>query len=177
VAFYYIPSFAQTQIGLPLAASTNVLIMLNGVGVVGRILPNLLSDLYFGPLNTLVPVCLMCSLLTYLWAIVAGTAELYTWTAIYGIFGAGIQSLFPATLSSLTTNPMMQGTRMGMAFTVVSFSVLTGPPIAGVLIGINGGKYLLAQCFSGSVLVVGCLFLAAARYIRGRGKGKTWIKM
>jgi hypothetical protein len=62
----------------------------------------------------------------------------------------------------------MRGTRMGMVFTIVSFAVLTGPPIAGQLIQRKDGGYLYAQVFSGTVMVIGCSFLAASRFMLSR---------
>lgn len=97
---------------------------------------------------------------------------LYAWAVMYGIVGAAIQSLFPATLSSLTSDPRMQGTRMGQVFTIVSFAVLTGPPIGGQLIQKRGGGYLYAQCFSGASMLVGCSLLVGAKFAKS-GKIRT----
>lgn len=167
-AFYYLGSFARTVIDIPYTSSINLLIVLNGIGVPGRIVPNYLADRFFGPFNAIIPVTLITAMLSYTWIAVSSTAGLYVWTVIYGIVAAAIQSLFPATLSSLTTNLRMQGTRMGMVFTIVSFAVLTGPPIAGQLIQKKGGGYEYAQLFSGSAMVVGCGFLLAARICKDR---------
>jgi hypothetical protein len=68
----------------------------------------------------------------------------------------------------------MMGTRMGMVFTIVSFAVLTGPPIAGQLIQKKGGGYEYAQIFSGSVMLVGSGFLIAAKLATDR---KLLVKM
>ena len=167
-AFYYIGSFARTTIDLPYAESINLLIVLNGVGTLARIVPNHLADRYFGPLNTLIPVVIASSLLCFCWIAVSSRSALYAWAVIYGIVGAAIQSLFPATLSSLTTDLRMAGTRMGMVFTLVSFAVLTGPPIAGQLIQKKGGQYTYAQIFAGVDLLIGSAFLLAARRARSR---------
>ena len=172
-AFYYLPSFGRSIIGLPYSESVNLLITLNGVGVLGRIVPNHLADRCFGPLNSLIPVVLISSLLSFCWIAFSTRSGLYAWAVIYGIVGAAIQSLFPATLSSLTKDPQMQGTRMGMVFTIVSFAVLTGPPIAGQLIQRRGGGYEYAQIFAGCVMVVGCGLLVGARL----AKSKQWGKM
>ena len=48
--------------------------------------------------------------------------------SVIGNIGAGIQSLFPATLSTLTTDLQKVGVRMGLVFTLVSFAALMGPP-------------------------------------------------
>ena len=90
-------------------------------------------------------------------------AGLIVFAVIYGIFGAGIQALFAATLSSLTTDLKKIGVRIGMVFTVISFACLTGPPLAGALIQKGNGNYIYAQIFSGTSLTCGCLMLIAAR--------------
>jgi MFS family permease len=116
----------------------------------------------------LIPVVLITSLLSFCWIAVNSQGELYGWTVVYGFVGGGIQGLFPATLSSLTTNLRMAGTRMGMIFTIVSFAVLTGPPIAGQLIQRRKGGYLYAQIFAGVDMLVGGGFLIAARIAKSR---------
>jgi len=95
-------------------------------------------------------------------------AGLYAWAVVYGGFGSAIQGLFPATLSSLTTDLRKAGVRMGMVFTIVSFAALTGPPIAGILVQKHNGGYEYAQVFAGSVLLVGCSLIVAARLLKSR---------
>lgn len=84
---------------------------MNGAGLVGRLLPNFLAD-RFGPLNMLAPACMLCGVCLFSWIAVGGPAGLYAWSVFYGIFGGAIQSLFPAGLSSLTTDLSKQGERM-----------------------------------------------------------------
>jgi len=143
---------------------------MNGLGVPGRIIPNFLADRLLGPLNSICLVVLMASMLSFCWIAVSSRGGLYAWTVVYGFVGAAIQSLFPATLSSLTTDLRMAGTRMGMVFSIVSFAVLTGPPIAGQLIQRKGGEYRYAQIFAGVVMLVGCGFLVGARMAKSRGQ-------
>jgi MFS family permease len=167
-AFFYLGSFARNIIHMPYTSSINLLITLNGVGSLGRIVPNFLADRFFGPMNSIIPVVIISSSLSFAWIGVSSTSGLYAWSVIYGMVGAAIQSLFPATLSSLTTNLRMQGTRMGMVFTIVSFAVLTGPPISGQLIQKKGGGYEYAQIFSGVVMLIGSGFLIAAKLCKDR---------
>jgi MFS family permease len=167
-AFYYIGSFARSIIHLSYTQSDNLLITMNGVGVIGRILPALFADRYVGPLGTMIPVVLTTSLASFCWIAVNSEGGLYGWTVVYGFVGGGIQGLFPATLSSLTTDLRMAGTRMGMIFTIVSFAALTGPPIAGQLIQRRDGGYLYAQIFAGVVMFVGGGFMIAARMAKSR---------
>ncbi|KAL8783114.1 MAG: hypothetical protein Q9213_004871 [Squamulea squamosa] len=145
--------------------------LLNGVGVFGRLIPAYLADHYFGPLNTLVPFVMIAALLIYCWAAVVSPGGLTGFAVIYGLFAAGIQSLFPATTSSLTTDLKKTGVRMGMVFSTVSIACLTGSPLAGALIQERNGDYLGAQVFGGTVMMAGAAALVAARLAK---TGKTF---
>lgn len=85
---------------------------------------------------------------------------------MYGNFAAGIQGLFPATLSSLTANLKKMGVRIGMVFSIVGVACLTGSQLAGVLIQRKQGDYLYAQIFGGSVVICSSLLLVAARVVQ-----------
>lgn len=167
-AFYYIGSFARSIIGVPYKESINLLIVLNGLGAIGRIIPGYIADRYWGPINTLTLFVFLTSTLVFCWIAVDSRGGLYGWAVVYGITGAAIQSLFPVALSSLTTNLQMAGTRMGMVFTIVSFAVLTGPPIAGQLIQKKDGEYQYAQIFAGSVMLFGGGLLTSARFAKSK---------
>ena len=162
-AFYYIGSYGRDILRISQAEGINDLLILNGVGLVGRLIPAHMADRYFGPLNTLIPFAFLSGLLLYCWAGVTSKGGLVGFAVIYGLFASGIQSLFPATLASLTSDLKKAGVRMGMVFSVVSFAGLTGPPLAGALIQKREGSYLYAQMFAGSVLMGGCVTLLACR--------------
>lgn len=147
-AFFYIGSFARTVVGLPYSQSINLILVLNGLGFLGRLLPNYLADRYTGPINQMVPVTFATATIMYTMIAVDSSTGLYVWACFYGTLGAAIQSLFPAVLSSLTTDLRKAGVRMGMIFTIVSFAVLTGPPIEGALISADDSKYVGAQLFA-----------------------------
>jgi len=153
--------------------SLNLLLVLNGVGAVGRVALNTLAD-RIGPVTVFVPTALVAGLCVLCWAAVENIGGLYAWSVFYGIVGGGIQSLFPAGLSSLTTDLRRAGVRMGMVFTITSFSVLIGPPIAGTLITATGGRYYAAQAFAGVALLVGTGFIIGARMVLARKRGGGW---
>ena len=165
-AFYYIGSFGRDIIGISQTDSVNNLLILNGVGLFGRIIPGYLADHHFGPLNTLIPIVFVSALLLYCWAAISTRSGLIGFDVIYGLTAAAMQSLFPATLSSLTADLAKTGVRMGMIFSVVSFACLTGPPLAGALVQRLDGGYLYAQMFAGSVMMAGCATLLACRVAR-----------
>jgi hypothetical protein len=162
-AFFYISAFARTQIGLDQGTAFNMVIIMNAIGMPGRLVPNYYADGRVGPLNLLVPTCFIVGILALSWMRVTSYGGLIAWGCVYGFCAAGIQSLFPATLSSLTTDLSKAGTRMGMVFTIVSFATLTGSPIGGALVQMKVGSYWAAQLFAGLVLLVGGTLLAGSR--------------
>ncbi|RDW72191.1 hypothetical protein BP5796_08225 [Coleophoma crateriformis] len=163
-AFYYIGSYGTEIIGVSSSDGISLVLLMNGLSIIGRIYPNILSDRLFGPLNSIIPFTFIASILLYSWTAVHTRAALFGWAAMYGLFVAGVQSLFPAVVSSLTADLKTAGVRMGMFFTVVSFAVLTGPPLGGALIQANGGGYLYAQIWAGSSMAAGGLLIVVARW-------------
>ncbi|KAL8808770.1 MAG: hypothetical protein Q9200_004037 [Gallowayella weberi] len=109
-AFYYVGSFGRDILRITDQQSINNLLILNAVGLVGRLVPAHLADHYFGPLNTLIPFVFLSGLLIYCWAAVESPGGLIGFAVLYGLFAAGIQSMFPATLTSLTTDLRKTGT-------------------------------------------------------------------
>lgn len=161
MAFFYLGIYAREV--LHMSSSLNLLIVINGVGVVGRIVPNLLSQHTIGTLNMAIVFSVVCILCVYCWDAIRNVAGLYGWVVIYGIAGGAMQSLMPTLATTQAHQPDKVGTWTGMVLTIVSFATLTGPPIQGALIQAEGGRYLWAEMFSASSIVLGCLFLVASR--------------
>lgn len=137
--------------------------IMNGMGVIGRIIPNLLADRKFGPFNTIIPFAFVTGILAYCWSLVHSPGGLYAFAVVYGLLSAGFQGLFPATMSSLTKDMTKAGVRNGMGFAITGVAALTGPPIAGALVQVNGGNYRLAQMWAGSVVILGGVVLVIGR--------------
>ncbi|OJJ43361.1 hypothetical protein ASPZODRAFT_136208 [Penicilliopsis zonata CBS 506.65] len=174
IGFFYIGSFATNIIGVSESTSVYLLLLMNGIGIVNRILPNHMADKYTGPLNIVIPFSFTTAIIAYCWAGVTNVAGLYAFAGVYGLSAATIQSMFPATLSSLTTDISKVGVRMGMVMSVVGTAALIGSPIAGALVTSDGGKYIGAQMFMGTAIMAGALTLAAARYAKlGFAWGRT----
>ena len=74
------------------------------MGIPGRVIPALLSDRFFGPLNMIVPLAMSTRLLTYCWIAVGSLPGFYAWDVAYGFLGGGVQSLVMAASSSFTTD-------------------------------------------------------------------------
>lgn len=173
-AFYYVGSFGRNILHISENSSINDLLIINGIGLFGRLIPNHLADRFFGPLNVIIPFAFISGLLLYCWAAVTSPGGLIGFAVTYGLFAAGIQGLFPSVVASLTTDLKKAGVRMGMVFSAISFAVLTGPPLGGALIQNENGRYLDAQMWAGSALMVGFLMLIASRVV-AKGWGKARI--
>ncbi|KAJ5955620.1 hypothetical protein N7501_009899 [Penicillium viridicatum] len=161
-AFYYIGAFARNILGMTYSDSSNLIIVTNGAGIIGRLIPAYLADLKYGPLNTIIPLTLAASVMMFCWAAVHSVAGLYVFAVLYGIFSNGVQGLWPSTLSSLTPDLRKTGVRIGMGFTIVSFACLTGPPLGGALIA-RADSYIGAQIWGGLSFLLGALVLLTAR--------------
>lgn len=129
----------------------------------GRLVPALIADRFFGPVNVFIPVILLAGICLFSWAAVTSSAGMIAFVVFYGFFGAGTQSLLQAALASLNTDVKKSGVRIGMGFSVVGLASLTGSPIGGALLEQKDGQYLYAQMFAGGTMVLGSIVLVAAR--------------
>lgn len=166
--FFYISTFARDQIHL--ANPGNLVIVLNGAGVVGRILPGIIADRWTGMLNLLTLLCLAGSLLVYLWSQVRSASGLYVFVVVYGLVAHAVQSLYPTIGTTMTPDLNKTGTRTGMITSVVSVAVLTGPAISGALVQLDDGGYFYAQMFAGTSICASAVCIVGARVARGGWK-------
>ncbi|TVY42503.1 Aspyridones efflux protein [Lachnellula subtilissima] len=165
VGFFYISTFARDAVHLSVSTSRTILIIINAVGVPGRIIPAILADGYIGPVKTLLPFVFMGSIVLYSWITVRSLGGLIPFIILYGIAGAAIQGLFPSALASLTDDPKQKGVRMGMVLSIAGLGSLAGPPIAGALITTDGGGFLYAQIFGGTMMMGGAIILSLDQLI------------
>jgi predicted MFS family arabinose efflux permease len=162
-AFFYVGKYGRDVLGLSPSSSINLLLILNGVGFVSRIIPGYMADRWTGPVNMFIMFGFSAGLIIFCWAFVHDHTGLIGFSIAYGVFAGGIQSLFPASVTTLTTDMKKAGVRLGMVFSIVSFATLTGPPLAGALIQQGHGKYLYAEMWAGASMIAGFLTLVAAK--------------
>jgi hypothetical protein len=79
-----------------------------------------------------------------------------------GLPAAGIVSM------SNSTNNI--GKRLGMALGIMGCGVLFAEPIAGAILGAWGGGWVGLVAWSASLMVVGCIFMTAARITKAGSK-------
>jgi peptide chain release factor 1 len=147
--------------------------IINAIGVPGRLVPAYLADRYFGAVNMFIPTIFSTAICIFAWAGVNSITGDYVWVVFFGFFGAGVQGMFPATTAGLTKDLSKSGVRIGMIFTIISIAALTGPPLAGKLIAVANGSYIGSQIWGGVCLVIGGLFLMGARWASERELTKS----
>ncbi|ATY65786.1 Major facilitator superfamily general substrate transporter [Cordyceps militaris] len=167
-AFFFLGTFARDRIGV--AQPIYLLILLNGVGVIGRISPTIVADQWCGALNLIIIIGLVSSVLVYCWAAVQTSAGLYVFAVIYGLVAAALQALYPAVATTMTPHPSKTGTRVGMILFFVSLANLTGPAISGAIIESEGGSYLGAQMFAATSILLAAAMAVAARVAKAGWK-------
>ncbi|KAJ4154777.1 hypothetical protein LMH87_000055 [Akanthomyces muscarius] len=117
--YFYARAYAVNVLNGSQDDSFNMLIVINAVGIPGRMVPAYLSDRYFGAVNVFLPTVLAMAVCVFAWVGVKTIIDEYIWIIFLGYFGAGIQGLFPATLAGLTKDLSKSGTRIGMIFSVL----------------------------------------------------------
>jgi MFS family permease len=163
-AFFYIGSYARNVLGASYQQSINLLLVQVCMGFIFRLLPTYYAD-KVGSLNVITPFAFICGIMMYAWTGIHTVGNLYVFAVIYGSGSAVIQALWPAIIGSMNSTPDLKktGVRMGMAFTIVSFSSFTGPPLAGALIQMNNGSYTYANTWAGTSFFIGGALLVATR--------------
>ena len=163
IVYFFLRPFALDILGASQSTSFDLLLVLNGLGLPGRVIPALISDRYLGPVNVLLASSVVAAILLFTWIAVDSIGGLYVWSAVYGFFGGALQALTLASASSFTPDMSKVGSRVGLAFVFLGLSSLTGPAIGGALISISRHSYLPAQLFGGAAMTTGCIVLALAR--------------
>ncbi|KAI2635900.1 MFS general substrate transporter [Hypomontagnella submonticulosa] len=161
-SFYYIASFGRETLGLSYSAASIMVILINGAGIVFRVIPPIIAD-RIGPINVMFPVTLAWAIVAFCWLAVDNVPGLYVFTCFYGICSGSFQCLTATTVASITKRLDTVGTRLGMAFSIASFASLTGPPIGGAIQAANGGRFTGAQAWAAIMTFIGFICFAFVR--------------
>lgn len=138
---------------------------MNAVGIPGRILPSIVADRYLDPVTMILISSVTGGAIIFSWSAVHSLSGLWIFASFYGSFSAGIFSLFPACLASLSPDFQKRGVRMGMGFSIAGVASLTGTPLGGALVQVGHGNYFSAQMWAGASLIVAAIFLVATRFV------------
>ncbi|KAI1821769.1 monocarboxylate permease-like protein, mch4 [Xylaria intraflava] len=110
-----------------------IVAIFNAGSVLGRILPNALSD-RIGVLNTLIPLTIVLGVTQFALLGVFNTSGIVVSAIATGFFSGVVIALPPVAFRMLTENKSMIGTRIGMGFALAGFGLLAAGPIAGAVL-------------------------------------------
>ncbi|KAI9894128.1 MAG: hypothetical protein M1814_003982 [Vezdaea aestivalis] len=164
--YYHITPYARLVVKIPREQGNFLLLTMNGVGAIGRIISGIAADRWMGPLSVMLVFTSVSGLLLFIMIAVKDLAGLWAFAVIYGIFAAGVQSLFPNALATFATDISKRGVWTGMTCFLVGIAALIGPPLEGLLVNKTG--YMAAQIFAGCSFMIGTAGLVWTRqYLTG----------
>ncbi|KAL9088553.1 MAG: hypothetical protein Q9159_003043 [Coniocarpon cinnabarinum] len=97
----YLPIYALQTLHLSGPQTANLLISLSGAMFIGRLVPGILSDAFFGPLNTMIPSCLFSAIFSLAWISSANETALWVVCVGYGLSVGGVVALFNAAIKGV----------------------------------------------------------------------------
>ncbi|OJJ50271.1 hypothetical protein ASPZODRAFT_149654 [Penicilliopsis zonata CBS 506.65] len=161
--FFYTTDYAISH-GFSSSLAFYTVSIINGASFFGRILPGLLAD-HVGKFNCCIVAAFLSGIIACCWTTVSSVAGLVIFSAAYGFTSGAILSLQPACAAQIST-PSTRGFTIGLIMASTSLSAMAGTPISGQLIESYG--YLSLALYSGISLLIGSVFLAAARLSQNR---------
>ncbi|KAK7689981.1 hypothetical protein QCA50_006621 [Cerrena zonata] len=158
---FYIVSYSASHSMSP-SLSFAVLAVLNGGGILGRLVPPVLSDTA-GRFNLLIPSVFLAGLCTMVfWIFAKTTTEIMLYAILYGFFSGAFNALIIPCIAQISEIREI-GVRIGILYSIISFSSLGGGPTAGALLRLEHGSYEGMIAFSGATVIIGSFFMLWSR--------------
>lgn len=79
---FQINSYSTDIVHMSDSTSLELLFIINGRGVLGRVLPAILADRFLGPLNTYIPLAIMAGILLYCWIAVKSIGGIISFSVV-----------------------------------------------------------------------------------------------
>ncbi|KAM4065024.1 major facilitator superfamily protein [Hirsutella rhossiliensis] len=163
-AFYlpllYLPLFTKVRIAnISPGLALDLLAILNGASVVGRLLAGLAAAV-FGPTETIGVSLVAGSTMLFCWMAVDTVAGTIVWAVFWGMVSGILVTLPGALLPLFCPSMAVIGTRSGMYWSWVGLGMLIGSPIGGAIYDLRsaGADYWHLQVFAG-VFMMGAALL------------------
>lgn len=117
---FYIVSYSASH-SLSPSLSFAVLAVLNGGGILGRLVPPVLSDTA-GRFNLLIPSVFLAGLCTMVfWSFAKTTTEIMLYAVLYGFFSGAFNALIIPCIAQISEIREI-GVRIGILYSIISFS-------------------------------------------------------
>ncbi|KAJ7215102.1 major facilitator superfamily domain-containing protein [Mycena haematopus] len=172
--YFYLQLYAVDK-GIDENTAFYILAIMNAGSVGGRILPNFVAD-RVGPYNMLIPCLVISSALTFSISALKTRAAIIAFAVLYGFWSGSYVSLIPPLIVQSASHSGEHGTRMGVAFSLVSVSMLVGTPISGALLHSVAGNYVWYKpiIFCGTMLAAAaCIFTLSRHLFISGGRSGT----
>ncbi|KAI4728739.1 MFS general substrate transporter [Aureobasidium sp. EXF-10728] len=161
--FFYVESYAITYNITSESLGFYTLAIINSASVFGRIVPNLIAD-RTGPLNMIIPCCVISGIIALCLIPVRSEAALIVECVLYGFFSGALVSLPPTVFVHLSPNRGLIGTRMGQGFSIISIGLLLGTPICGWIL--DGSGFAEVWIFAGVLIIAGGSLMFMSRFFK-----------
>lgn len=168
--FFFVQLDAISQ-GVNSNLAFYTLVILNGVGAVGRVLAGYLAD-SVGVLNLVVATASASSILVFCMLAVHDVAGFISFSALFGLTSSAYISLLAPMLSVLARDVSEIGARMGFCFTVIGFAALISSPIYGALLS-KSFIWWRPTVYSAICLGVAAVSYSIARYLHWRRRNQS----
>ncbi|KAF4314177.1 Major facilitator superfamily [Botryosphaeria dothidea] len=162
----YISSYA-IAVGVTPQHAYRLNALLNVGSVVGRALPGYVAD-RFGRFNVMTATALACAVLVFALWLPAGASEpaITAFAVLFGFWSGAAISLTPVCVAQVCAIEDY-GKRNGTTFSLASFAALVGIPIAGAIVGAEGGGYAGLVVFGGAMYAAAAVAFVGARVVAG----------
>lgn len=177
VPYFYMPSYAQSILGVTQSRASYALTLSQAASVPGRLIASLAAN-YFGVMVTWSGCAIMSGIIVLSWASVGQYTSFALFCAFYGAFSGPLVPLPPSIFPVVCPDLKVLGTRLGMAQSISAFANLLGPPIAGAILRAGGSserRFLGVQLFTGLLLLCSTGFMFSLwRALVVRRGAKIW---
>lgn len=164
IPFFYIQNYALS-IGVDSDLAFYMLVIMNAASIPGRIFPALLAD-RIGNLHIIIPSVLISGIITLSWISVKTQSSLIAIAVFLGVFSGSIQGVVPALVPFLCPDLSKLGSNIGMTLSASGLSLLIGNPVAGAILGDQGGVWWGLWTFAGVAILAGFILLCAVRLLK-----------
>lgn len=154
----FLPLFARTALHLSQEKGIDLVLILSGSSLIGRLVGSLIAQ----RTRVLLPwmVCIVVTAaLCLVWPAIRTFGRAVAFSVLYGIVSGPLTVFQPVVVPLLCPSPAVVGTRMGMLWAFSAVAFLIGSPIGAAVADPSNGNFLGLQLFCGVTLLVGALLL------------------
>ncbi|KAI8093943.1 major facilitator superfamily domain-containing protein [Thamnidium elegans] len=165
VPSFLLPSYARF-LNLNPWIGTNLSAIMSAINAVSKLVIGSTSD-RMGRINGLFICTFLAGIMSLaIWTNARTEATIWVFAVLYGFFGGGHLTLFPASLPQVAGYENIAAAN-GLLYFTNTFGYLFGTPIASAIINRSTPpNYVYAAVWSGLLMAVGGLFCLALRVIR-----------